>query len=392
MNWREFLRFIGYSLMIVLPLAFILIVLIMINNPYYRLFGQDIVSVADHVLGAWTFLPPAISWALSGFLLVGSVHFVVWESHRFTVSWIRFGILALPVGLVVAGLFFGPFLDMYGIGAAYLPQGGNTPAPGSINVVHGIELVWVPPGRYFMGSPVGEIGRNVDESRHFVTIRYGFWIGRYEITQAQWNSVMEITDILPPDEANKPVTYVSWVECNDFIGKLNFEVKSVRFRLPTEAEWEFACRALTTTPYSFGDDPAKLQDYAWFAGNSEEKIHPVGLKQPNPLGLYDMAGNVCEWCVDYYGEYPSGRGVDPTGAQNGSCHVARGGAWNSPPTECRSASRVPLVDDYRVDRKTVGLRVVIGPNLPGVIAPLFYKPNPNKALIDAAKNRRQQRQ
>jgi formylglycine-generating enzyme required for sulfatase activity len=128
------------------------------------------------------------------------------------------------------------------------------------------------------------------------------------------------------------------------------------YRLPTEAEWEYACRAGAKTAYSFGDDPAKLGDYAWFSDNSDEKYHKVGLKRPNPWGLYDMHGNVWQWCQDWIDAYPRETAVDPTGPSSGTERGLRGGSWGSDSDVCRAACRFCYPPDYRLI--TAGLRIV----------------------------------
>ena len=161
--------------------------------------------------------------------------------------------------------------------------------------------------------------------------------------------------------AKLPVERVSWDDCQEFIKRLNgkAEMGNWKARLPTEAQWEYACRAGTTTEYSFGDSEAALGDYAWFGGNSESKTHEVGQKKPNAWGLYDMHGNVWEWCADWYGAYAADDAVDPTGPSSGSSRVLRGGSWYCSATYCRSACRRSRVPSGR--RYYVGLRLVVVP-------------------------------
>ena len=128
------------------------------------------------------------------------------------------------------------------------------------------------------------------------------------------------------------------------------------YRLPTEAEWEYACRSGTTTAYGFGDDASRLGDYGWFDGNSDSRTHPVGEKKPNAWGLYDMHGNVWEWCQNWYGVYPSGSATDPTGATSGSNRVFRGGGWNGDAGSGRSANRIGNIPGFRFGN--LGFRVL----------------------------------
>ncbi len=202
-----------------------------------------------------------------------------------------------------------------------------------------MDLVWIPPGKFMMGSPNNEANRHDDEGpQHRVQITQGFWMGKHEVTQAQWQAVMGNNPSNFKGDRN-PVEQVSWDDCQNFLGKLNSRVSGGKFRLPTEAEWEYACRAGTTTAYYFGNDASRLGDYAWYDDNSGRKTHLAGQKKPNAWGLYDMHGSVCEWCGDWFGDYPSGAVTDPTGQSSGSFRVFRGGGWCNDPWGCRSANR-----------------------------------------------------
>jgi formylglycine-generating enzyme required for sulfatase activity len=151
------------------------------------------------------------------------------------------------------------------------------------------------------------------------------------------------------------VENVSWDDAQKFIRKLNMMEGTNKYRLPTEAEWEYTCRAGTTTEFSFGSNVDELGNYAWYKDNSEGKIHPVGKKKPNTWGLYDMHGNVYEWCQDWYGDYPSASVVDPVGHAEGKKRVMRGGSWNDIARDMRSAYRHQGLPGAR--NKDIGFRV-----------------------------------
>jgi formylglycine-generating enzyme required for sulfatase activity len=184
-----------------------------------------------------------------------------------------------------------------------------------------------------------------------VTLTQPFYLGIYEVTQEQYERVMGEN----PSElkaAQNPVDTVSWNDAVDFCRRLSElpEEKAAGrvYRLPTEAEWEYACRAGTTTDYSFGDDESELGDYAWYHDNSGKTTLPVGQKKANPWGLYDMHGNVWEWCQDWYADdLPEGAVTDPTGPVGGSDRVLRGGSWLHYAYYCQSALRRRRAPDYR---------------------------------------------
>ena len=231
-----------------------------------------------------------------------------------------------------------------------------------------LEMVWIEPGTFQMGSPSSELGRFDDEGPvHSVTISKGFYLGKYEVTQRQWEAVMGTR----PWEGRSyvrsgpdyPAVYVSWEDAQEFIGRLNASLGSNVYRLPTEAEWEYVCRAGTTTRWSFGDDESQLTHYAWYYGNTwdvgEGYAHSVGTKRPNPWGLYDMHGNVWEWvqdwyAADYYSRSPS---VDPRGPSTGSARVVRGGYFYSFARYLRSANRYGNSPSNR-DNNSLGFRLL----------------------------------
>jgi len=216
-----------------------------------------------------------------------------------------------------------------------------------------LEMVWVPPGTFTMGSPPSESGRDRDETEHQVTLSSGFWLGKYEVTRRQWECVMGSNKgcNFPKAGSDGPVEAVSWDDCQEFVKELNGRISGYEFRLPTEAEWQYACRAGTTGPYA-----GSLDNMAWYRSNSDRTTHEVGTKQPNAWGLYDMHGNLWEWCADWYGAYPSGRVTDPAGPRRGSHRVFCGGSWIDDAKYCRSAQRRRDLPDYR--RYHLGFRLV----------------------------------
>jgi len=189
-----------------------------------------------------------------------------------------------------------------------------------------------------MGSPKKEEKRDDDEILHKVTLTKGFYLGVYTVTQEQWQAVMRENPSRFKGERKLPVENVTWDECQEFLKKMG-DKDGHSYRLPTEAEWEYACRAGSTDLWCSGDDPKMLGQYAWYAGNSGEKTHPVGQKKPNAWGLYDMHGNIWEWCADRYGDYPKNDVVDPKGPESGTSHVLRGGSFYGPALFVRSAIR-----------------------------------------------------
>jgi formylglycine-generating enzyme required for sulfatase activity len=204
-----------------------------------------------------------------------------------------------------------------------------------------MEFVQIPAGKFMMGSNSGD---NDEKPIHEVSISKAFYLGKYEVTQAQWQAMMGANSSRFKNDPNFSVENVSWNEVQDFINKLHDEEKGVKYRLPTEAEWEYAARAGTTTAYSFGDKPDELGEYAWFFDNARRTTHPVGQKKPNQWGLYDMHGNVWEWVQDWYSKDAykalTSTAVDPQGPATGSYRVFRGGCWgNNLISAYRSAQR-----------------------------------------------------
>jgi formylglycine-generating enzyme required for sulfatase activity len=229
-----------------------------------------------------------------------------------------------------------------------------------------IEMVSIPTGTFQMGSTMGE---SDEEPVHLVAVS-AFQMGRYEVTQEQYRKVMGENPSRFKGDTQRPVEQVSWEDAVTFCNKLSeleglepcYELDTWEcnftkdgYRLPTEAEWEYACRAGTSTNYYAGDTESDLARAGWYDGNSGETTHPVGGKEANAFGLYDMHGNVFEWCNDWYGDYGSANAIDPQGPSSGSSRVERGGSWYDYYNYCRSAYRndYPDVGDYYV-----GFRVV----------------------------------
>lgn len=218
--------------------------------------------------------------------------------------------------------------------------------PGDVEM----ELCRIPAGRFLMGSPDGEQDREPGEGpQHEVTISKPFYLGRYEVTHAQWKAVMgSVRDNSGFDGGNydSPMQATSWNEVQGFLERLN-ALGMGTFRLPTEAEWEYAARAETTSRFYWGEDPdyVEIDDYAWYDENAEGEAHDVGEKEPNAWGLYDMSGNAWEWCEDWYGPYSAEDQIDPAGPESGTTKVFRGGEWFNPPEKARSAYRGSFAPD-----------------------------------------------
>ena len=258
--------------------------------------------------------------------------------------------------------------------ATATPSPTKTPTPQSTaapslpkewtDPVTGMEFVLIPAGEFMMGTNCPEddpfteanefenCARKDEHPAHRVVIKEPFYMGKYEVTQEEWVKVMGKnpssfkSEKVGMDSRRHPVENISWNDAQEFLKKLNATVEthgraSLQFRLPSEAEWEYAARAGTSTAYSFGDDPAQLGAYAWYNDNFNNMTHPVGEKLPNPFGLYDMHGNVWEWCQDWYDEryYVNSPQENPQGPPSGKYRLLRGGSWNNEPLNVRSANR-----------------------------------------------------
>jgi len=220
----------------------------------------------------------------------------------------------------------------------------------------GMKFILIPAGSFIMGSPSNEPSRSSDETQHQVTISKLFYMQTTAVTQGQWQKIMgsNLSHFKNCGD-DCPVELVSWDDAQDFIGKLNRQERTDKYRLPTEAEWEYAAWAGTITPFSTGN--CLSTDQANYDGNyplsgcpkgeNRQKTVRVASFAPNALGLYDMHGNVRQWCLDWYGNYSSDSVTDPTGPSSGSYRVNRGGSWNYSANLCRSAYRYNIRPDYR---------------------------------------------
>jgi len=221
-----------------------------------------------------------------------------------------------------------------------------------------LELVLIPAGRFRMGGQASEHD-DLGFGHEWVLITKSFFIGKHEVTQEVWTKVMG-TNPSKFEGAQNPVENVSWDDCQEFLNKLNALGKEPGvLRLPTEAEWEWACRAGTRTRFCFGDEESGLVEYGWYDDNSGKTTHPVGAKKPNAWGLYDCHGNVWEWCGGWYEDYVRGwwSKADRTGPVTGDCRVLRGGSWSHHSRSCRSAYRERIGPDIR--GVIYGLRLVV---------------------------------
>jgi formylglycine-generating enzyme required for sulfatase activity len=276
--------------------------------------------------------------------------------------------VAVTAGLLLAALA-GPGCEKAG------PAPVAVQAPPTVTTGSGIEMVLIPAGSFEMGSRHGDEG-----PVHRVSVD-SFLMDRYEVTQAAYEKLGQVEAFPNPSHfkgPDLPVEQVTWPQAarfcnarsraeglrpcyNEDDGACAFDADG--YRLPTEAEWEYACRAGTDGDYSFGDDARKLGDFAWFADNAGKKTHPVGRKKPNAWGLFDMHGNVAEWCQDVYdkGYYQVSPANNPRGPADGPAYVLRGGSWKSAPDAVRSAYRLgenPGFSDACLARDAIGFRCV----------------------------------
>jgi formylglycine-generating enzyme required for sulfatase activity len=239
------------------------------------------------------------------------------------------------------------------------------PADFYIEPVTGMVLVAIKPGSFMMGSPESEPGRSEDEVLHRVTLTHPFYIGKHEVTQAEWMRVMGSNPSSFGGCEKCPVEQVDFYQVNEFLSRINAGTTAMRYRLPTEAEWEYACRAGTETPFNTGTQLTTAQaniDTRYPASDTEagaayDKTLPVGKFPPNAWGLHDMHGNVWEWTGDWYGPYDPRRNADPRGAETGAKRVIRGGSWHFDASSARCGLRythAPQDKGYSLGFRVVG--------------------------------------
>jgi formylglycine-generating enzyme required for sulfatase activity len=233
------------------------------------------------------------------------------------------------------------------------------------------NMVYLPAGTFTMGSSTNDLSHGLNETPQTrVTLSRGFWIGKYEVTQGEYLDVTGTNPSVFPGDSSRPVSSVSWPDATNYCGLLTQRELAAgrippgsQYRLPTEAEWEYAARAGTSTRFSYGDDPSyeSLTNYAWFAMNAGFGVHPVGQKLPNPWGLFDMHGNVWEWCQDWLGDLPGGSVTDPQGPPSNSIgwKVIRGGGYDFSESDCRSARRYFFGNHPALTDSNLGFRVVL---------------------------------
>jgi len=339
-------------------------ILVLFLLPFYMgpenliLFSWRLLYCADRLLGALIPLPPVVSWMVFGCCLGISMQLLLQDLEhpsRFNriTRWSMLG--ALLLWALAAQPFIGELTirrDPIQVRQWWRPESYRS--PGTPRIAAGFEFRWIPPGTFTKGSPPTEKGRMVDEVQRLIVIPRGFWIGAKEVTWKEWLRVMPppTGHPVPPVDLELPVRGVSYEEAEAFCRALS-EKETGTFRLPTESEWEYACRAGTTTAYFFGDQADDLSRYAWVKQHEESET-PLGpsrasTARANPWGLMDTLGNVAEWCV-----------ADTTGDAPISYRVYRGGSWKSPPSACRAAARgIQLLDQPTPD--DIGLRVVWEP-------------------------------
>jgi formylglycine-generating enzyme required for sulfatase activity len=290
-------------------------------------------------------------------------------------------------------------------GGAYQDSGGDMPMcwvsgqtvpdPYITNTI-GMTFVYIEPGTFTMGSPSSELGHFSGETQHQVTLTKGYYMQTTEVTQGQWSAIMGNNPAhFNSCGDNCPMEYVSWDDVQAFITVLNEKEKSNQYRLPTEAEWEYAARAGSISALANGlitktecELDANLNAMGWYCGNSDNSTHPVAQKQANAWGLYDMHGNVLEWCNDWYEDYPSNSVTDPEGPSSGTNRMLRGGSFNYYAKDCRSAARSASTPGTRSCH--IGLRLInmliLGLQILTGISTVFYPQVNGLSLSDVLAN------
>jgi formylglycine-generating enzyme required for sulfatase activity len=247
----------------------------------------------------------------------------------------------------------------------------NSTGPGSLGLTLRLrrslatEMASIPAGVFTMGSPASESGRDSNEGpQRTVVITHGFSMGKFEVSQAEYQAVLGLNPSFFAGDLARPVDFVSWQDATNFCALLTARDRASGYisatsfyRLPTEAEWEYAARAGSSASYSFGDDVDLLDQYGWYEANSGSSTHPVGQKLPNSWGLYDISGNAWEWCLDWFGPNPTTLSTDPQGPVSGTGRVVRGGSWFRPAAMCRAAQRLTVVPTARYT--DLGFRIVL---------------------------------
>jgi len=256
-------------------------------------------------------------------------------------------------GLMISAVML--LMPLQANAADAMPKHGDT-----MTDKFGHEFVYIGPGKFIMGTPEGEIGRYPDEVQHEVEIKKGFWLAKYETTFDQYDLFCKKTgNSKARDEhwgrGNRPVIHVKWQDAQMYARWLSKKT-GAKYRLPTEAEWEYAARAGTTTAFSWGDNPDDFPDYAWNSTNADKKTHPVGQKKPNPWGLYDMHGNVWEWTGSYYKQEWDGSELKYSETKSNKDRSVRGGSWYRFPKDVRSGDRRVYHPRYRLPY--IGFRLV----------------------------------
>ena len=273
----------------------------------------------------------------------------------------------LASGLALGGTTSGTFSGD-GSGLTNIPASAMASAESPETVFPVSGMVWIKPGKFLMGSRTDEVARDNDETQHWVTLTQGFWMSSHEVTQAEYQNVIGINPSSFTGDTNRPVETVSWNEAVDYCTALtNAERNANRipldweYHLPTEAEWEYCARAGANARFGHGDDLGytALDNYAWYADNSGDTTHPVEQKLANAWGLFDMHGNVYEWCHDRSADYPAGSAIDPQGPTTSGQRIYRGGTWKYQAWICRAANRLEYPPTLKYDY--LGFRVSLGP-------------------------------